>query len=154
MASRGLSAVVQTAHCTRRHCQNKGYTFHGHIHPAAYLYHSLYIICTVLRLCMSFIQISRGGSQLFQQNQYLSQSSSSWKSRSPGNRAVFSIHKAIYGLVLALTMAGKRQVGSEKKLGGQHPGTDRQCLASGVTLGSSTPQSSCIPGSGWDEAYR
>ena len=31
---------------------------------------------------------------------------------------------------------------------------DRQCLAPRDTLGSSTPQDSCIPGSGWDEACR
>lgn len=31
---------------------------------------------------------------------------------------------------------------------------DQQCLAPRDTLGSSTPQGSCIPGSGWDEACR
>lgn len=31
---------------------------------------------------------------------------------------------------------------------------DRQCLAPRDTLGSSTPQGGCIPGSGWDEACR
>lgn len=34
------------------------------------------------------------------------------------------------------------------------PEQDRQCLPSKIILRNSTPQGSCIPGSGWDEVCR